>query len=151
VDSYGSLYPDNVEHLTKLFRHELKTKKAGFHGHNSLQLGFANTIQALHAGALFCDATINGLGRGSGNCPLELLIGLLKNPKYNLEPILQCLQDVFVDLQKNIEWGYIIPYMITGLLNEHPRVAIALRNSKDKDRYAAFYRTLTTPECLDKN
>ena len=39
--------------------------------------------------------------------------------------------------------------MVTGMLNEHPRVAIALRNSENKDKYAEFYRELTTPECLD--
>jgi len=54
-----------------------------------------------------------------------------------------------VDLHKEIEWGYIIPYMITGVLNEHPRVAIEVRNSDRKDLYADFYRHLTTPECFD--
>lgn len=147
VDSFGSLYPTNVEHLTKLFANSLKTIKTGFHAHNNLQLGFANTMQALNSGASFCDATITGIGRGAGNCPLELLISWLKNPKYNLEPLLQVMQDVFVDLGKKIEWGYIIPYMVTGVLNEHPRVAIALRNSDKKDCYAEFFKQLTTPEC----
>jgi 4-hydroxy 2-oxovalerate aldolase len=56
---------------------------------------------------------------------------------------------VFVDLRKEIEWGYLLPYMITGMLNEHPRVAIALRNSERKDHCADFFRELTTPECYD--
>lgn len=149
VDSYGSLYPDEVEHLIKLYNQELKTKKTGMHAHNSLQLGFANTLQALDSGAMYCDATLWGIGRGAGNCPLELLVARLKNPKYNIEPLLQGLQDELVKLGEEIEWGYIIPYMITGMLNEHPRVAIALRGGDKKDRYADFYRTLTTPECMD--
>ena len=57
------------------------------------------------------------------------------------------LEDVFLDLRKKIEWGYLIPYMITSILNEHPRVAIALRQDEvNKDKYAEFYRTMTTPE-----
>ncbi|OGV51805.1 MAG: nucleoid-structuring protein H-NS [Lentisphaerae bacterium GWF2_44_16] len=152
VDSYGSLYQNNAEHLVKLFLKELKSGICtGFHAHNNLQLGFANTVQALNTGASFCDATINGIGRGAGNCPLELLLGWLKHPKYSIEPVLQAIEDVFIPLSKDIEWGYIIPYMITGLLNEHPRVAIALRNSPEKDKCAEFFRKLTTPECTSNN
>ncbi|HBC86637.1 MAG TPA: nucleoid-structuring protein H-NS [Lentisphaeria bacterium] len=149
VDSYGSLYPRDIEHLVSVYKKELKRKKTGFHAHNNMQLAFANSIQALHAGSSFCDVTVNGIGRGAGNCPLELLVACLRDPKYKLEPVLQVLQDVFVDLQKEIEWGYIIPYMITGVLNEHPRVAIAARNSDMKDRYADFFKQLTTPECYE--
>ncbi|OGV35215.1 MAG: nucleoid-structuring protein H-NS [Lentisphaerae bacterium GWF2_45_14] len=149
VDSYGSLYPVEVSHLTGLFRTALKTKGVGFHGHNNLQLGFANTIQAVHDGAAFCDATISGIGRAAGNCPLELLMAWLKNPRYSLDPVLQVIQDIFVDLRNKIEWGYLVPYMITGVLNEHPRIGIAMRNTEDKDKYADFFRKLTTPECAN--
>jgi 4-hydroxy 2-oxovalerate aldolase len=151
VDSYGGLYPDSTSHLINLFKNALEKPKTGFHAHNNQQLGFANTIQALNEGAGFCDATIFGIGRAAGNCPMELLLSWLKNPKYSLEPVLQVIQDVFVDLRKNIEWGYLIPYMVTGVLNEHPRVAIALRNSENKDNYADFFRQLTTPECQENN
>ncbi len=150
VDSYGALLPDNVRRLIELFLSALDKKKVGFHGHNNQQLGFANTIAAVQAGAEFCDATIAGIGRAAGNCPLELLVAWLKNPDFDIEPILRCIQDVFVDLRKEIEWGYLIPYMITGILNEHPRTAIALRNTDQKDNYADFYKQLTTPECFDK-
>ncbi len=149
VDSNGALYPRDIENLVSVYKKELKTKKTGFHAHNNMQLAFANTIQALHSGSAFCDVTINGIGRGAGNCPLELLVACLRDPKYKLEPVLQIIQDVFVELHKEIEWGYIIPYMITGVLNEHPRVAIEVRNSPRKDLYADFYRHLTTPECFE--
>jgi 4-hydroxy 2-oxovalerate aldolase len=42
-------------------------------------------------------------------------------------------------LAKNLDWGYSIPYLITGMLNEHPRAAIAARESEHKDEYLAFY------------
>jgi 4-hydroxy 2-oxovalerate aldolase len=40
-------------------------------------------------GATWLDSTIAGLGRGAGNCPTELLIGFLKNPKFHLRPVLE--------------------------------------------------------------
>jgi len=149
VDSFGALQAENVTHLVNTFNSQLQGKKTGFHGHNNLQLGFANTLTAMDAGATFCDATITGIGRAAGNCPLELLLSHLKNPEFNIEPIFQVIQDVFVDLRNEIEWGYLLPYMITGMLNEHPRVAIALRNSEQKNNCADFFRQLTTPECYD--
>ena len=147
VDSFGFLFSESVHALVKLFQDNLKTKSVGIHAHNNQQLGFANTIEAVRKGANYLDATVSGIGRGAGNCPLELLLSFLKNPKYNLEPVLQVLEDVFLELRTKIEWGYLIPYMITGILNEHPRTAIALRQDpENRDKYAEFFRTMTTPE-----
>jgi 4-hydroxy 2-oxovalerate aldolase len=41
-----------------------------------------------------------------------------------------------------MEWGYIIPYMVTGILNEHPRSAIAYRKTDDREKYAEFYEQM---------
>ena len=151
VDSFGFLFSENVHYLVKLFQENLKTRGVGIHAHNNQQLGYANTIEAIRKGANYLDGTVYGIGRGAGNCPLELLLGFLKNPRYSVEPVLQVIEDVFLDLRKEIEWGYLIPYMITGILNEHPRTAIALRqDTKNKDKYAEFYRTMTTPECFSE-
>jgi 4-hydroxy 2-oxovalerate aldolase len=142
VDSFGSLYQENIEHLVKRFKSIIKTKEIGFHGHNSLQLAFSNTIEAIIHNANYLDATVYGIGRGSGNCPLELLIGFLKNPKFNLRPILDLISKEFIPLREKIEWGYIIPYAIAGMLNEHPKAAIALRESDKKENYREFYESL---------
>ncbi|MBS1112127.1 MAG: pyruvate carboxyltransferase [Nitrospirae bacterium] len=142
VDSFGSLYQENIEHLVKRFKSIIKTKEIGFHGHNSLQLAFSNTIEAIIHNANYLDATVYGIGRGSGNCPLELLIGFLKNPKFNLRPILDLISKEFIPLREKIEWGYIIPYAIAGMLNEHPKAAIALRESANKENYREFYESL---------
>ncbi len=150
VDSYGALWSESVHHLVDIFSNTLTDKAIGFHAHNNQQLGFANTIEAIRKGVNYLDATVSGIGRGAGNCPLELLLSFLKNPRYSLEPVLQVLEDVFLDLREEIEWGYLIPYMITGVLNEHPRPAIALRQDlENRDRYAQFYRQMTTPEPLE--
>jgi 4-hydroxy 2-oxovalerate aldolase len=146
VDSYGAMYSEDVTYLVKKYLNALPGKTIGIHTHNNRQLGFANTVQAIVDGANMLDASVFGIGRGPGNCCLELLIGFLQNPKYSLRPILKLIQEYYLPLQKTIEWGYIIPYMITGILNEHPRVAIAFRDSADKDNYMKFYDMLTTPE-----
>jgi 4-hydroxy 2-oxovalerate aldolase len=146
VDSYGTMYCEDVTLLVKKYADALPGKAIGIHTHNNRQLAFGNTIQAIVDGANFLDASVYGIGRGPGNCCQELLLGFLQNPKYKLRPVLQLIQDYYLPLREKIEWGYIIPYMITGMLNEHPRIAIVHRNSKDKDDFVKFWDTLTTPE-----
>ncbi|MFH1825661.1 MAG: aldolase catalytic domain-containing protein [bacterium] len=148
VDSFGSLFSEQVHFLTQLYGKYMwpKKKEVGMHAHNNQQLGFANTIEAVRKGANYLDGTIYGIGRAAGNCPTELLMSFLKNPKFNLEPVLELIEKELLPLQDKIEWGYIIPYMITGILNQHPRAGMALRKSKDKDKFTQFYRGLVAEE-----
>jgi 4-hydroxy 2-oxovalerate aldolase len=141
VDSNGALYAEQVELLVKKYLAAVKQsgKEVGIHTHNNLQLAFANTIEAIIHGANRIDATMSGLGRGAGNCPMELLMGFLRNPKFKLRPVLQLLQDQFVPLRQKMEWGPTVPYNIGGQLNQHPRSAMACRAGPDKDNYVDFY------------
>lgn len=145
VDSFGSFYSEQVRDLTGKFVKIARDagKEVGIHAHNNQQLAYANTIEAMLSGATWLDATIFGLGRGAGNCPLELLLGFLKNPKFHLRPLLECIEDLFLPLSKELDWGYSIPYMLTGQLNLHPRMAIKLRESNTPDNYVEFYDALT--------
>ncbi len=142
VDSFGSLYQETTEFLIKKAKSILKSKEVGMHAHNNQQLAFGNTIEAIIHDANYVDGSIFGLGRAAGNCPTELLLGFLKNPKYDIRPILDVISKEFVPLQKKIEWGYFIPYAITGILDEHPRTAIALRESDKKENYREYYESL---------
>jgi len=142
VDSFGALYCEEIEHLVKLYKELLPGKEIGVHCHNNQQLAYANTIEGIIHDANYVDGSLYGIGRGPGNCCLELLIGFLKNPKFNLTPILKVIQDYMIPMRDEIEWGYLLPYMITGILNEHPRSAIAMRKTADKDKYAEFYEKL---------
>lgn len=142
VDSFGALYQEPVEWLIKRAKKALKTKEVGFHGHNHQQLAFSNTIEAIIHDANYLDSTVYGIGRAAGNCPLELLIGFLKNPKFDIRPILDLISEEFIPLRNKIEWGYIIPYAIAGMMNEHPKAAMAMRNSDKKENYREFYESL---------
>lgn len=146
VDSYGSLYSEQVEFFAEKFHRLMPSKTIGMHAHNNQQLGFANTIQAIISNCNMVDGTLFGIGRGAGNCPLELILGFLKNPKYDIRPVLEVIPEAILPLQQEIEWGYIIPYAITGILNEHPRSAIALRKTERKDDYRRFYEDLLSGE-----
>ena len=139
VDSFGALYQETTEFLIKKAKSILKTKEVGMHGHNNQQLAFCNTIEAIIHDANFVDGTVYGLGRAAGNCPLELILGFLKNPKFDIRPVLDLISKEFIPLRNKIEWGYLIPYAITGILDEHPRSAMALRNSHKKEDYLEFY------------
>jgi 4-hydroxy 2-oxovalerate aldolase len=141
VDSFGALYHEQLRFLMHSYFRAVEgtEKQVGIHAHNNQQLAFANTIEAIVQGVNRIDASMAGLGRGAGNCPMELLIGFLRNPKFKRRPIYQLLQDHFVELRKTLEWGPLVPYNITGQHNQHPREAMALRAGPDKDDYVAFY------------
>ena len=43
-------------------------------------------------------------------------------------------------------WGFDIPYMMTGLLNQHPRAGMEFNVSKDKGNFVKFYDTISEEE-----
>ena len=141
VDSFGHLYREQIDRLYRKYAAAMEGtgKEIGIHAHNNMQLAFANTIEAIILGSNRADATMAGLGRGAGNCPMELLLGFLRNPKFKLRPVIQLLQDHMPAIRETVEWGPLVPYNITGQLNLHPRAAMEFRASKKKDQFVAFY------------
>jgi len=146
VDSFGSMGPKDIDYLVTKFQRHLPEKMLGMHMHNNMQLAFANTLVGAEKGVTFLDSSVYGMGRAAGNCTTELLVANLKNPRYELKPVLEIIENHMIDLREKVEWGYIIPYMIAGALNEHPRVAMACRASEDKDKFVEFYDKLTSVE-----
>lgn len=147
VDSWGVLYSEQIQTLTRKYLKLMKPagKEVGIHTHNNQQLAYANTIEALILGANRLDASLAGLGRGAGNCQMELLIGFLHNPKFRLRPILQCIQEHIEPLRKELRWGFDLSYMITGLLNQHPRAAMEYMAKERKD-IVKFYDSVIEEE-----
>ena len=141
VDSFGHLYREQVDLLYNKYAAALAGtgKEIGIHAHNNLQLAFANTIEAIILGCNRVDSTIYGFGRGAGNCHTELLLGFLRNPKFDVRPIIEVIQQHVLPLRQEIEWGPMIPYNITGQLNQHPRAAIEWREGETPDDFLAFY------------
>ena len=144
VDSFGSLYFEQIDDLMRRYLAAMgEGKQVGIHAHNNQQMAYANTIFAAIHGATMLDSTIDGLGRGAGNCPTELLLGFLRNPKFKQRPIIEAVEKLTLPLRDQIDWGYSVPYMIAGQMNQHPRSAMALRESDRKNEFVNFYDEMT--------
>lgn len=142
VDSYGALYPEEIARIADMYMNFAAKygKKVGIHAHNNQQLAFANTIEAVGDGVDWLDGTYSGMGRGAGNCAIELLLSFLRNPKYNIAPVLKFIDEQMPMLRQNdVVWGYDLQYLMTGLLNQHPKTAIQFTKDKRTDYYE-FYK-----------
>lgn len=148
VDSYGAMYPEQIARFADMYL-EFATKygkKVGIHAHNNQQLAFANTIEAVGDGVDWLDATYASMGRGAGNCAMELLLGFLRNPKYNVYPAIQFVDKYMNPLkEEGVVWGYDLQYLMTGLLNQHPRAAIQFTKEKRRD-YTEFYKEMVAQD-----
>ena len=146
VDSYGNLFREQIDHLVRKYTDAVAGtgKHVGMHAHNNLQLAFANTVEAIILGANRVDGTMMGLGRGAGNCPMEILLGFLRNPKFKLRPVIDCIQNTILPMKKQFDWGPSLPYNLTGQMNVHPRSAMAWREGDAPDDYVGFFdQTMT--------
>ncbi len=141
VDSFGTFYSEQIRDLYNRFSKYTRPagKEIGIHTHNNLQLAFANTIEAIVLGTNYVDASIGGLGRGAGNCPMELALSFLHNPKFKMRPILDVLQKQVEPMREELRWGFAIPYMLTGYLNQHPRAAMAFMEGDEYRDVVKFY------------
>ena len=74
VDSAGSLILTDVADRVAAIEAEVgRDAQVGFHGHDNLALGVANTIAAVDAGAVQLDGSARRFGAGAGNTPTEAL------------------------------------------------------------------------------
>lgn len=122
ADSFGAFIPDDIERYIARLK-SLGYGKIGFHSHNNLQLAFANALKAIECGAYIVDASAFGMGRGSGNLPVEILTGYLEKKgenKFNPVSYLDVIDRFFLEENKKTPWGYRIQSLIGGLKNIHP-------------------------------
>ena len=144
VDSFGVLFPEQALRLTQMYKEiaDKYGKKIGVHAHNNQQLAFANTIESMRAGASYLDGTVSGMGRGAGNCHMESLLSMLRNPKYRIYPVMDFIAAEMPKIKETgAKWGFDIPYMLTGSLNIHPSRAIKFIKDGRND-YSEFYKEL---------
>jgi 2-isopropylmalate synthase len=76
-DTNGGTLPHEVEEIVYKVN-ELFPNKIGIHTHNDCELGVANALAAVRAGAVQVQGTINGYGERTGNCNLTSLIANLQ-------------------------------------------------------------------------
>lgn len=74
VDSAGALVLEEVtERVAALVAELGDDAQVGFHGHENLGLGVANSVAAVRAGATQIDGSTRRFGAGAGNTPVEAL------------------------------------------------------------------------------
>jgi 4-hydroxy 2-oxovalerate aldolase len=74
VDSAGALILEDVSDRVSALVAELgNDAQVGFHGHQNMSFGVANSVYAVRAGAQQIDGTLVALGAGAGNSPTEVL------------------------------------------------------------------------------
>ena len=139
VDSFGYFYSEQIHYLAAKYVNILQGKEVGIHCHNNQQLAFANTIEGIIKGVNYVDGSVFGMGRAAGNCTTELLLGFLKNPKYDIRPVLALIEKYFMALKQDLLWGYEIPYLVDGSLNKHPKQALAYMQEVSKGTNAQSF------------
>jgi 4-hydroxy 2-oxovalerate aldolase len=74
VDSAGALILADAQARVRALVDEIGDQaEVGFHGHQNLSLGVANSVLAVQGGARQVDGALCALGAGAGNAPTEVL------------------------------------------------------------------------------
>lgn len=77
VDSAGALVLEQVGDRVSALVDELgDDAQVGFHGHENLGVGVANSVAAVRAGAKQIDGSTRRFGAGAGNTPVEAFVGV---------------------------------------------------------------------------
>ncbi len=127
VDTFGSMYQDDLHRLFEIIDHNLiSTCKIGFHSHNNMQLSNALSQEFVRMTFgkrnVIIDGTISGMGRGAGNTPIELIAQYLVskwNYSYDIDSLLDIMDDYMDNIRTKCTWGYSTPYFIAGSYGAH--------------------------------
>jgi len=77
MDSAGTYLPADVTRRIDTLVNALSIP-VGFHAHNNLGMGIANSVAAVEAGATIIDGSARGFGAGAGNAQLEVLVAVFQ-------------------------------------------------------------------------
>lgn len=135
VDTYGAMYMDDVDRLYELIDHNMKSDICiNFHSHNNYQLSFAFAqeivkLSAMSSREVIIDGTLGGIGKVAGNLNTELIVDFLIRKKkydYELDDILDMLDDYIYKYSLKYKWGYSTSAMMAGIYKSHPNNVIYL-------------------------
>lgn len=127
VDTYGLLTPDKVRHIFRILDERLdRTIKIGFHGHNNLQLAFANTMEFLEISQkrdVVVDGSLYGMGKSAGNAPIELVamhLNQMYGKNYKINAMLESINESIMEFYQKFPWGYKMYFYLSALNGVHP-------------------------------
>lgn len=127
VDTFGSLYKEDLQRVFYLIHHNLiSSAKIGFHSHNNLQMSFALSQEFIEMSqglrSVTVDCTMAGMGRGAGNTNTELVMQYMNrkyNSGYDINTVLDLIDNYVDGFHNQYEWGYSIPYFLAGSYSAH--------------------------------
>jgi 4-hydroxy 2-oxovalerate aldolase len=106
VDSAGALVPPAAAARVAAVVEAVGTGvQVGFHGHENLACGVANTLAAIDAGALQVDASTRRMGAGAGNTPTEALVAVLEKLEIRTGIHVQLIADAAEDVVRPVMGG----------------------------------------------
>ena len=110
VDSAGALVLSDAQERIQAVLDEIGRDGAqvGFHGHQNLSLGIANSVLAYQAGAKQIDGALCALGAGAGNSPTEVLAATFERmgirTGVDLGEVLSAAEDVVRPFIPRLPW-----------------------------------------------
>lgn len=127
VDTFGSMYEDDLQRVFCLIHHNLNPKcRIGFHSHNNLQMSSALSQAFLKYSYgkrdVIVDTTISGMGRGAGNTPTELVTQYMVDKlgyNYDVDYLLDVIDYYMRNIRTQAEWGYNTHFYIAGAYSAH--------------------------------
>lgn len=127
VDTFGSMYEDDLMRVFYLINHNLPREcKIGFHSHNNMQLSNALSQAFLRVTyglrEVVVDGTICGMGRGAGNTPTELIAQYMVSKlgySYDIDAILDVIDTYMPSIKTRCSWGYTTPNFLAGSFSAH--------------------------------
>ena len=132
VDTLGLMLKDDILRFYYLINNNLDSSiRFGFHSHNNLQLSYSNSqlLSELSSERIISlDASVNGMGRGAGNLNTELIAYYLnsKGHRYEVEPILEVVDEYILRIKSEFNWGYDVPHYLAAINGCHPNYAAFL-------------------------
>ncbi len=109
VDSAGALVLSEAQDRVRALLDEIGSQaQVGFHGHQNLSLGVANSVLAFQAGARQIDGALCALGAGAGNSPTEVLAATFQRmgieTGVDVQGVLAAAEDVVRPLIPRLPW-----------------------------------------------
>lgn len=143
VDTFGSMYQDDLHRVFELIHHNLISScKIGFHSHNNMQLSNALSQEFVRMTygkrEVIIDGTISGMGRGAGNTPTELIAQYLVSQmgySYDMDTLLDIIDNYMGNIRSRCFWGYTTPYFLAGCYSAHVNnIAYLTKKNSIKNR-----------------
>lgn len=137
VDTYGLLDEEKLLNYFGLLERNLHEDIIiGYHAHNNFQLAFSNSIKFLSQKtkhSLIVDATVYGMGKSAGNCPIELISMYFnenEDKNYDINQFLEILDTDLMPIYQKYYWGYKYNFYISAMQNCHPNYVKDLLDKK---------------------